>query len=233
MNPSEKKVPSRPVGAVMARVSLEKQAKEGYSLPAQTELGKLIAAKHEIDVGYVLEDAGFGGDDWDRPAINRALGLVRAGKVTVLIFTNCDRFSRDVLGGLAIIKELREAGARIIFGDLGEYTNDTNFRMMLTIRMAVAEAEKANIRNRSQVGMMRKIRQGDAFGRAPYGFKIEDRQWLRFPTRLPSFARSSLGSPRVGASARSCANCAIPTCRRRSPTGMPARSPTFAVMSFT
>jgi site-specific DNA recombinase len=172
--------------AIMARVSLEKQAKEGYSLPAQIELGGMIASKYglAIDNRYILQDAGYSGDDWDRPAINRALALIRTGKVQALVFTNSDRFSRDVEGGLRIIREIRAAGARIIFGDLGEYSDDATFRMMLTIKMAVAEAEKANIKARSRTGTLQKVRQGVAFGRMLYGFKIENGKIVPVPEQV-------------------------------------------------
>ena len=94
-----------PMAAIMARVSLEKQAKEGYSLPAQIEMGEIIAKRHGVatDERYILQDAGSSGDDWDRPAINRAIQLIRTGKVKVLIFTVSDRFSRDVEGGLGYV----------------------------------------------------------------------------------------------------------------------------------
>ena len=86
--------------AIMARVSLEKQAREGYSLPAQVEIGTVIATKFGLVTNdkYVLVDAGYSGDDWDRPSIAKGLELLRTRKVVALIFTVSDRFARDVEG---------------------------------------------------------------------------------------------------------------------------------------
>jgi site-specific DNA recombinase len=162
--------------AIMARVSLEKQAREGYSLPAQVEIGTVIATKFGLVTNdkYVLVDAGYSGDDWDRPSIAKGLELLRTRKVVALIFTVSDRFARDVEGGLKIIREIRAAGGRIIFGDLGEYQDEANFRLMLTIKLAIAEFEKTQIRARSAIGTMRKVREGHPFGRGKYGFEIKD-----------------------------------------------------------
>jgi site-specific DNA recombinase len=175
------------MAAIMARVSLVKQAKEGYSLPAQIDLGREIATKYGLATSeqYVLQDAGYSGDDWDRPAINRALALIRSGKIKALIFTMSDRFSRDVEGGLRVIREIRQAGGRIIFGDVGEYADDDNFRLMLTIKMAIAENEKIKIKVRTRSGVLRKVRDGHAFGRMPYGFKTENGKIVPVAEQIP------------------------------------------------
>ncbi len=164
-----------PIGAIMARVSLEKQAEKRYSLDMQIAQGRLANERYGLatDEQYILEDKGFSGDDWDRPAINRGITLIRTGKVKALTFLNSDRFSRDVEGGLAIIRQIRAAGGRIVFADMGEYTDDATFRLMLTIRMAIGEMEKAKIRTLSIGGTIQKILNGKAHGgQMPYGYRL-------------------------------------------------------------
>jgi len=175
MEPSENHR-NEQTAAIMARVSLEKQAREGYSLAAQVEIGTDIAGKFGLQTNekYILIDDGYSNNDWHRPAINKEVELINQRKVVALIFTNSDRFARDVEGGLKIIREIRAAGGRIILGDLGEYRDESNFRLMLTIKLAIAEHEKSQIRSRSLIGTLRKVKEGHPFGRGKYGFVIKD-----------------------------------------------------------
>ena len=78
MTPSRrdlKIVTRRPLSALVARVSGQRAAKEGYSLDAQVPMLKQFAERegYGTEDRYILFDDGYQGDDWDRPAINKAL----------------------------------------------------------------------------------------------------------------------------------------------------------------
>jgi len=166
----------QPISCAVARVSLEdKQAKHGYSLKAQAEMLKEIAAREGFRVpeGFILFDDGFEGDDWSRPAIAQALRLVQAGKAKAVTFLNTDRFARDLPGGRALIAKIRAAGGDVVFGDLGRFRDDANFMLQLNVKLSIAEYEKANIKWRSRICTLQKIREGKPNGgHAPYGYRF-------------------------------------------------------------
>lgn len=164
----------RPLSAIVARVSDERAAKEGYSLDAQIPMLKEIASKQGFDTDerHILIDDGYQGDDWARPAVNKALALAAAGEVQAVTFLNTDRFSRDVMGGRAMVAKLVATGAAVIFGDLGRVSDDANFMLLFTFKLGLAEYEKAMIRIRSTYGTLQKIKGGEIISpHAIYGYE--------------------------------------------------------------
>lgn len=162
-----------PISAPIARVSLEKQAKNGYSLETQINIMREINSKAGFATSeeHILVDAGFEGDDWSRPAINEGLELIRTGKVRGLTFLETDRFSRDMAGGLELIRKVREYGGDVILGDLGIVRDEANFQLMLHIKLAISTFQKASIKVKSRDATLTKVRKGDVHtSRAPYGY---------------------------------------------------------------
>lgn len=169
-----KLVTRRPLSALVARVSDVKAAKEGYSLDAQVPMLKAIAEREGFatEDRYILFDDGYQGDDWNRPAINKALSLAQSGEVEAVTFLNTDRFARDVVGGRKMVAKLLATGAAVIFGDLGRVRDDANFTLMLNLKLSLAEYEKAMIRTRSTWGSLQKIKDGEVIvPSAPYGYE--------------------------------------------------------------
>jgi site-specific DNA recombinase len=169
-----KVVTRRPLSALVARVSDVRAAKEGYSLDAQVPLLKQFAERegYATEDRYILFDDGYQGDDWNRPAINKALSLAQSGEVQAVTFLNTDRFARDVVGGRNMVAKLLATGAAVIFGDLGKVRDDANFMLMLTFKLGLAEYEKAMIRTRSTWGTLQKIKGGEVICAKPiYGYE--------------------------------------------------------------
>ena len=167
-------VARQPLSALVARVSDPKAAKEGYSLDAQVPMLKAIAERegYATEERCILFDDGYQGDDWNRPAINKALALAQAGEVQAVTFLNTDRFARDVMGGRKMVAKLLATGAAVIFGDLGKVRDDANFILMLNLKLSLAEYEKAMIRTRSRWGSLQKIEGGEVICPwAPYGYE--------------------------------------------------------------
>jgi site-specific DNA recombinase len=173
-SPRRLKIVARPLSALVARVSDVRAAKEGYSLDAQVPLLKGFADREGFDTEdrYILFDDGYQGDDWNRPAINKALALAASGEVQAVTFLNTDRFARDVVGGRQMVAKLMATGVAVIFGDLGRVRDDHNFMLMLTFKLGLGEYEKAMIRTRSAWGTMQKIEDGEVIcAQAPYGYE--------------------------------------------------------------
>ena len=166
------------------RVSTERQA-EKYGLDAQ------LAGLHKraADLGYELVcdgeqsafvDDGYSGGDLNRPALDRLRQAVSQGRAEVVLCYDPDRLSRNLTDLLLLDDEIARAGLRLEF-----ITQDTDSspegRLFFTIRGAVAEFEKAKIRERMVRGKREKARQGKVVN----------------PNRLPTWLRSDDGGATV------------------------------------
>src|SRR5882672_10078949 len=162
------------IAAGIARVSLITQV-DNYSLDAQVHnfahMGEKFGCK--IPAEYIIEDDGYSGADFNRPSIKQALKWVREGNVQAVAFPHLDRFARNVEGGLTLIRKFREAGAAVLLGNLGWYTDDRSFRMQMNIGLMFAEFQKDEIQEKSRTGVEQKIRQGLAHGGgSPFGWRF-------------------------------------------------------------
>src|SRR5438445_10066813 len=86
--------PTRVVGYV--RVSLEKQANEGHSLPAQRRKLEDYAKLYELQLVDVVVDAGVSAKTLEREGLQRALAMLVAGQADALLVVKLDRLTRSV-----------------------------------------------------------------------------------------------------------------------------------------
>src|SRR5688500_8100049 len=86
--------PNRLVGYV--RVSTGEQAREGHSLAAQRERIETWGRLHDVPIVAIVEDAGVSATTLDRPGLQRALAMIKAGEADGLIVTKLDRLTRRV-----------------------------------------------------------------------------------------------------------------------------------------
>ncbi len=144
-------------------VSTDQQA-EKYGLGAQvTALQERVEQRGYTRVADgaadVFADDGFSGGTVDRPALTRLREAVRQGRVDVVLCVDPDRLSRALRDQLLLVDELEHAGVALEF-----LTQELNFspegRMFFAVRGAVAEFEKAKIRQRTMRGKQEKARRG-------------------------------------------------------------------------
>lgn len=146
-----------------ARVSTDQQA-EKYGLEAQVVgLRKRVAER-----GYVIVpdgdrdaflDDGYSGGDLNRPALERLRQAVRDDQADVVLCFDPDRLSRNLADLLVLADEFERAGVRLEF-ITQEVDASPEGRLFFAIRGAVAEFEKAKIRERMIRGKREKARQG-------------------------------------------------------------------------
>lgn len=163
--------------APMVRVSTLLQAQKGYSLDHQRDFlfGLIDREGFATRPDLVLEDDGFEGDDWNRPSIQQGLDWIREGRVKGLAFLDTDRFARDVEGGLRFIRRVRDLNGALLFGDIGLYRHDAEFRVQLQLKLILGEYQKHKMKGLSRASVLRKIRDNkQAFGgNAPYGYRFK------------------------------------------------------------
>ncbi|MFC1935946.1 recombinase family protein, partial [Chloroflexota bacterium] len=141
---------------------LKKRAQErSYSLVAEGERDAFV-------------DDGYSGGDLNRPAMSRLRQAIREGKIDVVLCYDPDRLSRSLSDLLLLTDEVERAGVRLEF-----ITQETDAspegRMFFAMRGAVAEYERAKIRERTIRGRLQKARQGKVISRAaaPYGYRYD------------------------------------------------------------
>lgn len=161
--------------ALYLRVSTEDQAKHGYSLPAQADEchRKAEAAGAAATVTY--SDNGWSAGTLDRPALERLRADVRAGAIDTVITLDPDRLSRDLVHLLLLTDEFEAAKVPLVFVTM-DWQNTPEGRLFLSMRGAVAEFERAKIRERGLRGRKKKI-QGGGIGSAPvrlFGYRYQD-----------------------------------------------------------
>jgi len=153
--------PARP--ALYGRVSTTGQ---GESL--ETQLTRLRSSAPGA-VEFV--DAGVSGRGVDRPAFDRLLGEVRAGRVSVVTVTKLDRLGRSARAILEFFNDAEAHHVRVVVLDQAIDSSSPVGRLVRTVLAAMAELEADLIAERTREAMAafktgaRKTRSGRPVGR--------------------------------------------------------------------
>ena len=164
--------------ALYERVSTDQQA-ERYGIASQDwglkkraqERGYNLVPDRETDA---FVDEGYSGSDLKRPALTRLRQSVREGHVDVMLCYDPDRLSRSLSDLLLLTDEFEQAKTRLEF-ITQELDASPEGKMFFAIRGAVAEYERAKIRERTIRGRLQKARQGKVISRAaaPFGYRFD------------------------------------------------------------
>ncbi len=162
-------------GALYTRVSDEERA-HGYSLSFQQEELKELAERDQtlVDDKYVYVDDGFTGINGNRPALKQMIADAKDGKFEVVYVWKIDRFYRNVKEALILADELAQYGIRVksLFEPQCDTANPIG-RYMFTLMAAGAEMEHSNIRERTNHGRVRAMKDGKWIGTPPYGYSLD------------------------------------------------------------
>lgn len=91
----------------------------------------------------------------------------------VVLVKKLDRLGRDTFDMIKLIKEFDEAGVAVRFLDDGISTEGEMGKMVITILIAVAEAERKRILERTNEGRLEAIKKGIRMGRKPSVDRLE------------------------------------------------------------
>lgn len=154
--------------ALYCRVSTDEQADRGTSLSDQQTRCERYAAEAGWAVTERFIDDGFSGATTDRPALRRLLSSAADGVFDVVVVTDPDRLSRDLVDGLVIERDLASAGVEIVY--LVQPAMSTLERQL---RGVIAEEERRKIRDRTSRGLRARAAAGLwPGGPPPYGYRI-------------------------------------------------------------
>ena len=161
--------------ALYIRVSSDKQAAEGDSIPAQRDALRKYVNDHPgmICAGEYLDD-GISGTKADRDELTRLLDDVKAGKITCILFTKLDRWFRSVRHYTATQEVLDKYG--VTWTAIWEPIYDTSTpsgRLIVNQMMSIAQFEAENTGLRIRQVFDYKVKQGEVLsGRTPPGYSI-------------------------------------------------------------
>ena len=153
------------------RVSSDEQARDGHSLGVQDAALQKYCDLYEHQLVDVVVDEGVsagtpiarrkgGAELLERLAAKRAEGVV---------FTELDRLFRDTLDGLSTLRWFDSKGVQLHSVHEHIDTSDPDGRLLLTIKLGMAERErnKTSQRNRRVSAGLRE--QGRVYGHPPFG----------------------------------------------------------------
>lgn len=143
------------------RVSTEEQVRHGHSLGAQEEdcRRRALALGYADDRILLIREEGVSGEVVDRPGLNRLRDLIAAGGVGHVVMYDPDRFARNLSLQLIVTDEIVRAGAALEFVNF-EWRDTPEGRLFYSLRGAIAEYEKAKIKERTRRGRERMVKEG-------------------------------------------------------------------------
>ncbi len=170
-----KKIENQKV-AIYARVSTEEQAKEGLSIDAQIDKCTSYCTARTWEVYAVYKDPGFSAGSMDRPALKELLKNAKEKRFNVILVYKIDRFSRKLKDLILTLEELKEEN--INFTSVTEQIDTTSAmgEAFFQIIGVFAQLERGMVKERVKMAFDRKISQGEALYRPPYGYTYQNRK---------------------------------------------------------
>lgn len=167
------------------RVSTDEQAIHGYSIGTQISNLEEYCKQKKMKIVDHYTDEGISGakPPLKRPALQRLLDDVKAGKIDMILFTKLDRWFRSVQEYFKVqeILESHRVEWKAIHEDYD--TTTANGRMAITIFLAVAQNERDKGSERVKVVLAQKRKNKEAcFGgpNKPLGYmKKKDENGIR------------------------------------------------------
>ena len=164
--------------ACYPRVSTEEQKLRGFSIDAQIADLTEYCEKNKIKIVDFYNDEGVSGGKpaLKRPAMNRLLEDVKAGKIDIILFTKLDRWFRNVPEYYKVQEILDAHGVpwKAIQEDYETETSAGRFKVNIMLSVAQAERERGAERVSAVLKNKRKNKEACFGGNAvPFGYKKE------------------------------------------------------------
>ena len=151
------------------------------SLDAQREACEQYVRSRERDGWRLLprayEDGGFTGANTNRPAFQRLLDDIDAGRIDIVVVYKVDRLSRSLLDFSQVMDRFNRAGAAFVSVTQNFSTADAMGRLTLNMLMSFAEFEREMIAERTRDKIAAARRKGKwTGGSVPLGYQIMDKK---------------------------------------------------------
>ena len=171
--------------AVYTRVSTDQGLEQDFnSLDAQYEASRAYirsqAHAHWSLARARYDDGGFSGGSMERPALQRLLADVRAGKIDVIVVYKVDRLTRS-LADFAKLVELFDAHGVSFVSVTQQFNTTTSMgRLTLNVLLSFAQFEREVTSERIRDKIAASKRKGLwVGGMVPMGYRVKDHRRSR------------------------------------------------------
>src|SRR5918999_399168 len=161
--------------ALLLRVSSEEQ-RERETIELQEEFLGQYCGLYDFEVAEIYKDDGVSGTIplHERPEGRRLLEDASAGKFDAVLVYKLDRLGRTLLVMVDAHDRLQEAGVALRSATEPIDTSTPSGRLIFQMLASFAEYERGTIRERTQAGLHRALRNGKFSGRIPYGYRLTE-----------------------------------------------------------
>ena len=153
---------------------------EFNSLDAQRERCADYAKRQGWQVVASYDDGGFTGANIDRPAFQRLLSDIDAGKVDVVVVYKVDRLSRSLLDFARVLERFEAHKVAFVSVTQNFSTADSMGKLTLNMLMSFAQFEREMIAERTRDKIVAARRKGKwTGGMVPIGYSVVDRRLVK------------------------------------------------------
>jgi site-specific DNA recombinase len=159
--------------ALYLRVSSEEQ-RERETIDIQREFLEQYRELYGLEVAEVYADDGVSGTIplHERLEGRRLLEDAREGKFQTVLVYKLDRLGRSLLVIVDAHDRLETSGVSLRSATEPIDTSNPSGRLIFQMLASFAEYERGTIRERTQAGLHRALRNGKFSGRLPYGYRL-------------------------------------------------------------
>lgn len=176
-----KKLEKKKLVCAYARVSSDKDAML-HSLSAQVQYYKdYITRNNDWLFVKVYYDEGISGTKQDRPAFQQMLQDAKDGKIDLIITKSISRFARNTVTLLEAVRQLKSYDVDVYFEEQRIHSISSDGELMLTILASYAQEEARSVSENMKWRVKRNFEEGKPWGRAPYGYIIENSKFVIVP----------------------------------------------------
>src|SRR5205823_555983 len=178
-----KNMTTKPVRcAIYTRVSTEHGLEQDFnSLDAQHDAAQAYI-RSQAHAGWTLirsryDDGGYSGGSTDRPALQRLLSDVKAGRIDVIVVYKVDRLTRSLADFAKLVELFDEHGVSFVSVTQQFNTTTSMGRLSLNVLLSFAQFEREVTSERIRDKIAASKRKGLwVGGMAPLGYDTKDRK---------------------------------------------------------
>src|SRR5262245_25204626 len=168
--------------AIYTRVSTDQGLEQDFnSLDAQYDASQAYIRSQQ-HAGWTMvrskyDDGGFSGGNTDRPALQRLLEDVRAGKIDIIVVYKVDRLTRSLADFAKLVELFDRHGVSFVSVTQQFNTTTSMGRLTLNVLLSFAQFEREVTSERIRDKISASKRKGHwVGGMAPLGYDTKDRK---------------------------------------------------------
>lgn len=157
---------------IYARVSTERQADDGLSIPSQVEACRRKAESLNAEVLHVFADEGISGTTDARPGFRTAINRCAVGDIDYFLCWSSSRFARDQHDAISYKRELVGYRTKLVYAQSQIDLSSHEGWMLDSFQQVVDESYSRQVSADTKRSMMRAASEGYFMGgKVPYGYQ--------------------------------------------------------------